>query len=100
MKATLYQMRADGKRLTDAEWQLAPIGPGVLSLHFMTSETACTKALTFSTEPNEGGRTYELVAKLFEPDLMNLGGTRLRIRGFQQTSNGRAVVQEWLCDLI
>ena len=100
MRATIYQLRHDGVRMKEAEWKESPVGPGILLLKVLPSNNSCVKVMTFSSPPNHAGRTYELVAKLFEPEMMHLENSCLRVRGFQKTHEGRLVVQEWFCDLL
>ncbi|KPC53044.1 hypothetical protein [Amantichitinum ursilacus] len=102
MKATIYQMRLDGAKLPDREWQAAPVGPGRITLGYMSgrSELCAVRVLEFRSPQTTGGLSDSLLPPLFEPELLLITNTRLRFRGFQTVEGSRrAVVQEWLCEL-
>jgi len=93
MLVSLYLLRRDGARIPDRDWKNSPrIG----SINLSTVATA--RQLSFQPD---GTQLSGIGLTLFEPQLTHLGDRRLRFRGFEVIGGekGRAVVQEWLCEL-
>ena len=102
MKVTLYQLRENGGKLPEKEWRQQRLGPGLLTTCYMGMEgrPVMKKVMAFVERIPIGGQATDLVNPLYDFELIAVGSDRLRISGVQLTHDKRAVIQEWVCELV
>lgn len=95
MKFKITKLREQGKRLTDG--QIANTQP--LSGDLVSSHVASTKGFYKVADLFEVkvGGLRESLATLYEPELVQIGGSGMLLRGIEKL-DGRAFLQEWSCD--
>ena len=93
MRVRVFPLRHRGRRSGQYGFE-APQGiVGNLGMHSMSGQQTYTIATLRSGEPI----APELLPRLFEPVLVNIGANGLLLRGFEAI-DGTSFVQEWRCE--
>jgi|SRR5579871_552572 len=95
MRARVLVLRQEGKPFGSAEVR-SPV-EGNLLTHVMPREhgnIATLEALGNQLPDNE------LLPRLFFARLVSIQGAEWRLRGLERLSDGREVLQEWVCSLL
>ena len=101
MLCRVLLMRSRGRRLPWRDIQNRPAHEGELGTHYLTLEDQRYFVATLM-QPGDA-LCREVLPRLYEPVLTNLGRGVLVLRGFERLEERgevSAVVQEWRCEVI